>query len=451
MSLFSRTFYLLMALLLGSVVAWFGTFKSLEEEPRAIQGAQQLASLVNLTRAAMVHASPEARISLVTTLVEEENVRIGVRDDTDTYRPYDRDALSRRISQELALRLGDATIVAREVNGFEGLWIGFDIEQDRFWLLADPSRVGSVAGVTWLVWLSIALGLSLLGALLMTRLINRPLQNLSDAAALIQNGRYADVVLDETVPTRDIRWVNSRFNLMARQLGQAESDRTLMLAGISHDLRTPLARLRLEAEMSVPDEQARELMAQDIEQVTDIIDKFLDYARMQHLSRQAIDLHQALIHALGPYSLMEGCHIALPPQAHKPVWIWADTVEFKRIVTNVLENSLRYGRSADGMLHMYCHVTHHTKHTYLVFEDRGPGVAADLLPRLKDPFFRADAARTAATGSGLGLAIVDKAMQRMSGEMKLSLSPHGGLQVALQFETAPAPSADSAHQPVVNP
>ena len=440
MSLFSRTFYLLMALLLGSVVAWFGTFKSLEEEPRAIQGAQQLASLVNLTRAAMVHASPEARISLVTTLVEEENVRIGVRDSSDTHLPYDHDALSSRISQELALRLGEDTIVAREVNGFEGLWIGFEIEQDRFWLLADPSRVGSVAGVTWLVWLSIAAGLSLLGALFMTRLINRPLQNLSDAAALIQNGRYSDVQLDEEVATRDIRRVNSRFNLMARQLGRAESDRTLMLAGISHDLRTPLARLRLEAEMSVPDEQARDLMAQDIEQVTDIIDKFLDYARLQNLTRQALNTQQMLVSALGPYSVMEQCHIELPLNTNT-AWIWADPVEFKRMVTNIIENGLRYGRSYDGVLRIRCSIAQDHGHTTLSFEDQGPGVAPEILPRLKDPFFRADAARTAATGSGLGLAIVDKAMQRMGGELQLAHASTGGLKVALRFETAPTPPA----------
>lgn len=440
MSLFSRTFYLLMALLLGSVVGWFATFKSLEEEPRAIQGAQQLASLVNLTRAAMVHADPKARIALVTTLVEEENVRIGVREPSDTFKPYDDDALSRRISEELSLKLGEPTIVAREVNGFEGLWIGFDIEDNSFWLLADPSRVGSVAGMTWLVWLGIALGLSLVGAVLMTRLINRPLQDVSEAASMIQNGQFDRVHLDETVNTREIRRVNSRFNLMARQLGRAESDRTLMLAGISHDLRTPLARLRLEAEMSVPDEQARGLMAQDIEQVTDIIDKFLDYARLQNLTRQALNTQSMLISALGPYSIMEQCQIELPTES-EPTFIWADAVEFKRIVANIMENGLRYGRSADGVLRINCSWVKGPEHITLSFEDHGPGVAPEVLPRLKDPFFRADTARTAATGSGLGLAIVDKAMQRMGGELKLAHGAHGGLKVALRFETAPAPEA----------
>lgn len=124
-SLFWRTFLLLGALLLGSVMAWFQTFRALEEEPRALQGAQQLASVVNLTRAAMVHADAIARVSLVKTLVEQENVRIAVREPSDTHKAYDQDPLSRRISESLASRLGEDTIVAREVNGFPGLWIGF--------------------------------------------------------------------------------------------------------------------------------------------------------------------------------------------------------------------------------------------------------------------------------------------------------------------------------------
>jgi two-component system osmolarity sensor histidine kinase EnvZ len=192
--------------------------------------------------------------------------------------------------------------------------------------------------------------------------------------------------------------------------------------------------------MSVPDEQARELMAQDIEQVTDIIDKFLDYARLQNLSRQALNTQSMLINALGPYSIMEQCQIELPTEG-EPTFIWADAVEFKRIVANIMENGLRYGRSADGVLRISCSLAKGTEHTTLSFEDHGPGVAPAILPRLKDPFFRADTARTAATGSGLGLAIVDKAMQRMGGELHLAQGEHGGLKVALRFETAPAPEA----------
>lgn len=433
-SLFWRTFLLLTALLMCSVLAWLFSFKTLEETPRAVQGAQQLASLVNLTRAAMVHADPFARISLVSTLVEEENVRIGVRDTTDTFSAYNTDALSRRISDELALRLGPETVVAREVNGFEGLWIGFVIDQDSFWLLADPARVGSIDGTTWLVWVAIGLGLSLLGAVLMARLLNYPLQQLTAAAGAIQMGRFAEVELDERVATRDVQVVNRRFNLMARQLGQTEQDRVLMLAGISHDLRTPLARLRLEAELSVADADARDHMAHDIEQVTGIIDKFLDYARAQPAALVPLELAPLLTHILAPYEARPDCCIHGWAPSH--LWVMGDAVELKRVVVNLVENALRYGRSADGRLDLLWRVDTRGEWLDVSWRDHGRGVAPELLHRLKDPFFRADTARTAATGSGLGLAIVNKTLERMGGELKLSLPPEGGLQATLVLRKA---------------
>ncbi|MFW9621422.1 MAG: hypothetical protein ACMV16_04620 [Macromonas sp.] len=84
-----------------------------------------------------------------------------MREPSDTYQLYDQDRFSRRVSAELEVQLGKGTIVAREVNGFEGLWIGFEIERDSYWLLADPERVGTLDSTTWLAWLGIALAVSL--------------------------------------------------------------------------------------------------------------------------------------------------------------------------------------------------------------------------------------------------------------------------------------------------
>jgi two-component system osmolarity sensor histidine kinase EnvZ len=95
----------------------------------------------------------------------------------------------------------------------------------------------------------------------------------------MRDGDFDASLLDEKVATSEIREVNIGFNRMAEQLSKIEQDRVIMLAGISHDLRTPLARLRLETEMSVSDADAREHMAADITQLDAIIDKFLDYAR----------------------------------------------------------------------------------------------------------------------------------------------------------------------------
>jgi two-component system osmolarity sensor histidine kinase EnvZ len=99
--------------------------------------------------------------------------------------------------------------------------------------------------------------LSLAGAAVIARLINRPLKQLSFAASRVRDGDFAASRLDEKAVTSEIREVNIGFNRMAQQLAKMEQDRAVMLAGISHDLRTPLARLRLETEMSVTDGRAR--------------------------------------------------------------------------------------------------------------------------------------------------------------------------------------------------
>lgn len=433
MRLFWRTFLLLSALLLSSVLAWFQTFRTLEQEPRALQSAQALASLVNLTRAALVYADSEARIELIKTLIDKENVRIAVRDAHDTYAPFAADTPGHRVAAALIERLGPDTIVARNVNGFDGLWIGFSIAQEDYWLLADRSRLEGVRGQTWLVWLATALGLSVLGAALMTRLINQPLQRLAQAAARVRDGDFAGARLDERLSTREIASVNRAFNRMTRQLAQLDADRRLMLAGISHDLRTPLARLRLEIEMGVADEATRARLASDIADVDRIIGQFLDYARDQAPNIQAVPMLDVVQRATAPYR--ERPDVVLRMQVPAELHVLADATALQRVLGNLLENAMRYGRSADGRAYIDVHATQQDGWIALELRDHGSGVPTEALPRLCDPFFRAESARST-PGSGLGLAIVRRAMERMGGMCRIRNAAEGGLVVTLCLRRA---------------
>ncbi|HYF40853.1 MAG TPA: HAMP domain-containing protein, partial [Ramlibacter sp.] len=240
LSLFWRTFFLLSLLLIGSIVAWLQTFRALEFEPRAVQTAQQIASLVNLSRAALRYSDAIARVSLIKTLAEQEGVRILPSKPSDKFVHFDSTSLDERIVEELVSRLGPGTVIAASVNGEEGLWVGFKIDSDAYWLLMDRNRFTKVGGKTWLVWLITAAGLSLAGAALIARLINRPLKQLSFAASRVRDGDFDASRLDEKAVTSEIREVNIGFNRMAQQLAKIEQDRAVMLAGISHDLRTPL-------------------------------------------------------------------------------------------------------------------------------------------------------------------------------------------------------------------
>src|SRR6478672_1247250 len=112
LSLFWRTFFLLSLLLIGSIVAWLQTFRSLEFEPRAVQAAQQIASLVNLSRTALQYSDSINRVTVVKAMTDQEAVRILPREPLDKWVPFEVDRFSRRISAELRDRLGPDTMVA---------------------------------------------------------------------------------------------------------------------------------------------------------------------------------------------------------------------------------------------------------------------------------------------------------------------------------------------------
>lgn len=436
LSLFWRTFFLIAGLLLGSIMAWLQTLRALELEPRAIQTAQQLASQVNLSRAALVHADAIARTSLLKTMSDQESVHIMPREPGDRFAPYAQDSVTRQIAAELTQRLGPATVVARAVNDEPGLWIGFQIDGDDYWLLTDQDRFNPVGGTTWLVWLAVAAALSLAGAALMAGLINRPLKELSFAASRVREGDFDASRLDETVQTGEIREVNIGFNRMAQRLAKVEQDRAVMLAGISHDLRTPLARLRLETEMSVADAQARAHMVADIAQLDAIIGKFLDYARPE-VDKLAPVVLADVVEAC-TYSYRNQSDVQIKVQLEDNLVVLADEVELGRVLSNLLENARRYGKSPDtGIARILIAAISRDKWVLIKVRDHGMGVAPEQLPRLTQPFYRGEAARTAANGSGLGLAIVQKTVERMGGNFAVSNGRTSGLSANIRLPRVP--------------
>ena len=430
-SLFWRTFIMLALLLLGSIMAWLQTLRAFELEPRAIQTARQIASQVNLSRAALINADAIARITLLKTMAQEEGLRILSREPSDQVVPSGVDI--RDMTRELRLRLGTDTLVSRQVNGKPGLWVSFEMDGAPYWFLTDLDRFSVPAGKTWIIWLFLATGMSLAGAALIARLVNRPLKELSFATSRVREGDFNASHLDVAVQTREIREVNIGFNRMAQRLAKVEQDRAMMLAGISHDLRTPLARLRLETELSVVDLEARAHMATDIEQLDAIIDKFLDYARPDKVTLQPMPLGEIVEACV--FRLRDKTDMRVRLRLEAGLRVLADEVELSRILSNLLENARKYGKSADsGIAEIEITSAARDKWVYLKVRDHGPGVANEQIASLTKPFFRGEAARTEANGTGLGLAIVDKTIRRMGGAFALSNSSTGGLSANLKLQ-----------------
>ena len=433
LNLFWRTFFLLALLLLGSILAWLQTLRALEFDPRTLQTAQQIASLVSLSRAALQHSDAIARVSLIKTMADQEGMLIRPREPSDSFEELPPTQLNLRLDELLTSRLGEDTILARSVNGEPGLWVSFTIDNDPNWLLLDQSRFTTASSRTWLIWLSTAGILSLAGAAVIARLINRPLKQLSYAANRVRDGDFAASHLDEEAVTSEIREVNIGFNRMAQKLAQLEQERAVMLAGISHDLRTPLARLRLETEMSVHDDIARQHMVADIVQLDATIDKFLDYARPDFVSLTVVNLHAVVSSCV--YAVQNHRELQISMSIPDDIYVMADEIELARVISNLLENARRYGKTVDTET-TYVDITLKTRENWVLMRirDHGPGVPPDQLARLTQPFFRGDSARTAAAGAGLGLSIVDRTVQRMGGIFTITNANGGGIAANIQLQ-----------------
>ncbi len=432
LNLFWRTFAWLALLLAGAVLAWQYTFKLLEAQPRALESAEQLAGLVKLSRIALEHTDPINRVAVITSLSRGDTVQVRVAEQSDRWLPYNTSSFSERLAAELRQTLGEGTVVARSVNDTPGLWVRYTVGQDAFWLRTSPAPMAiSLASNWW--WVLIALLATVVGSALIARLINQPLRELAEAAGRIRDGEY-DSRLDENTMTSEIREVNMGFNRMARELAKLEEDRAVMLAGISHDLRTPLARLRLETEMSVSDEQARHFMAQDIDQLDAIISKFMDYARPNETQLRPARLADIVEREVQGFRDPE--QIRFRVQVGAALKVKVDDTELGRVLLNLFENARRYGHQPGEPARVEVSASRQGAWVELRVRDHGPGVPADRLTRLTTPFYRGDAARTAASGAGLGLAIVEKSVQRLGGQLSISNSPEGGLLTVLRLQSA---------------
>jgi two-component system osmolarity sensor histidine kinase EnvZ len=440
--LYWRTFVLIVALLSVSLAAWFQSFRVQQTDQQIEQTARQITSLIDLTRIALVHSAPQYRNALLDELVRREDIYIYPRRASDRWTPMERTDFTRRLAASVGARLHEQLNFADSVNGELGLWIGFRIDKDQYWLLLDPSRLDESLGETWVVGGVLATLLALIGAAIIAGFINRPLRDLSIATAHVREGDFSHQ-LDESSGTEEIREVNRGFNRMARALQEIEQERALMLAGISHDIRTPLARLRLEAELSVPDAGARNDIIADIEQADSIINKFMEYARSTSPVLQHVDLPelaQRVRSDLGKWG-----DLLIHVEDDVRAWALADELEVRRVLTNLLENARRYARPP-GQDHADVEISflRRTSEVAMTVRDHGPGVPEDQLPQLTRPFFRGDTARTAGKGTGLGLAIVERTVARMHGRLDIVNAPGGGLLVRVWLPRDPSDLLSSA-------
>ena len=223
--------------------------------------------------------------------------------------------------------------------------------------------------------------------------------------------------------------VAQAFNQMSTSLARMDSDRALILAGISHDLRTPLTRLRMGIEMSGSDEASRDAMVADVEEIDRTIGQFLDFARADDGEAFAVtDLSGMLNDIISHYGRL-GYELLGDLQTDISANIRPKAL--RRAVCNLIDNAIRYAPEPPISLSL----KQTGRRIEIDVADRGPGIPAEELERIKLPFTRLNEARSNTAGAGLGLAIVDRIIRAHAGAFDLLPREGGGLRAQLSLPT----------------
>jgi two-component system osmolarity sensor histidine kinase EnvZ len=416
-----RTVLLLAVLLAVSHLAWITIFSYAQREPRANQFAQQIVSIVVLTRAAMVSAAPGKRVALLRELSSAEGIQVYAARDDESIEPLPDRPLLKLIAAAVREQLGPDTRITLARDGIPGVWVSFPIDEDEYWVMVPRARLERPETWRWVGLGVVVLLLSVLGAVAIVSRVNRPLRALARAAADLGRGREPAPV-PEAGPA-EISGVAKAFNQMAADLQSTERERALMLAGVSHDLRTPLSRIRLGVEMLDVDGALREGMVQDVEEMDAIVGQFLDFARggpegaetnatdtdLDALVARVVERYRAKGQ---PVNARAGGLPLLPLRA----------LAIERLLTNLINNALRH---ANTPVEVETRVE--GKHAVLSVLDRGPGIPDGDAERMMQPFTRLSTARTD-SGSGLGLAIVERIARMHHGKLELLARVGGGLE-----------------------
>ena len=226
--------------------------------------------------------------------------------------------------------------------------------------------------------------------------------------------------------------VTRAFNKMSKGIAELENDRRLLMAGVSHDLRTPLTRIRLATEMmSEEEDYLRDGIIDDIEDMNAIIDQFIEYLRHHNgaemVSGDVNGVVEEVVHAEQQHQRP----IHFQAEGHLPEVVM-NAVAIKRVVTNMIENAIRYSQEAIEVTTEYS-----AKHRAVLVNvmDRGPGIPESELESVFEPFKQGDQAR-GSEGSGLGLAIIKRIITTHGGRVKLRNREGGGLIAQISLPIA---------------
>lgn len=434
-SLAARTVLLVIAVVAVAEISTFALLMHYRRTSHASQTVQFIAGQVHLLQIVLPGLDAETRRRIEAADIGEQGLQL--RPDTDNVPGHEPEfGFARRLAADLN-QLLDQPVRLRHAGPGQrsGLWIGFMAGGERWWLVLPPPRFEpqELPPDLWL-WLATALALLVLIAGLFVRGIVGPLARLGIVVAAAGDGTARRVRAIPEGP-REVRQLAERHNTMLAQLAAADAERREMLAGLTHDLRAPLARLRVRLALLDSDTE-RSGLARDADDMERIVGQCLAFLRSERsasanpppaplLLADAVSNEVARQRELGrPVEMTVGdgsaaCAVAIAPG------------NLQRLLDNLIANALQHG--APPVEVALCVERPGTISLHV--RDHGPGIAEAQRAYALEAFAQIDPARASGGSCGLGLAIVRRIVLACGGEMTLADAPAGGLDVVLSFPT----------------
>lgn len=429
-TLLARFILLISALLLVAQITSLKIFDYFERDVRAQALAKEISTVVNFTKASIEAAASSKRLKLLSELSGLGDVSIYPAYYFEPLEPIPEDPFLQLVVKKIAQQLPVGTLITVNHYDIPGIWVSFEIDSDLFWLVMPRTLIDRPFPWHWIGWGVVIFSLAVVGAYIATKRISMPLSRLSRAAEQIKRGgKVHPLPLDNVVEFSE---VSEAFNEMSDNLSKISEERRFLLASVSHDIRTPLTRLRIASEM-LPNQshEIKDSMEQDIQEINEIINQFLDFARgFEDEPVAPVNLGKFLKEIQRKHARM-GQNFKLKKKnirsnIPKKLFIDLRLSAFQRCLDNLINNAFFYSK---GNVEMQATLFEESFSVSII--DDGPGIPEQQKAKLLKPFERVDEARGNIGGSGLGLTIADRIARAHSGKLELINLKKGGLEAKI--------------------
>jgi two-component system osmolarity sensor histidine kinase EnvZ len=393
--------------------------------PVAKRGADDLAALIVLSAKTWVELPPETRGDFEWELLDNHDLMLASADVElpllQRPMPY-----IRFLEAALTRRAGAAVHIHVSQEADRWYWVDLPMAGQIIRIGFARSRIGGRPPVVIVLLVSAGMVVILVTSLALVRRLTRPLARLSAATSSIGRGELLDP-LPETGPL-ELASLARDFNRMAREISELLANRTTLLAGISHDLRTPMTRMRLALEI-LSDDAAPELvdgLNRDLEEMDRLIGQSLELARgLEQRKSEPVDLDAFVENIVNDY---RRGGLVIDWESSGPCRCQVASLALRRIVANLLDNAVRYGGEQPVEIRLHCGATD----AAIRILDRGSGIPPEQSEAVFRPFCRLESSRSRATGgSGLGLAIARQLADARGWQIQLLPRDGGGIEARI--------------------